>query len=233
MASIIDSFRDTFSDNLAFFKFIVFAVPIYFLYDLFLKGESNTAMFSWLFGILVFFLFGFLIQTTRRVLNEDESVLPPLNPVKFAVSSVKGLLAVAPIGCISYFLGNLLASFINIYSWVDVTLKSILWIVMASVPLTAFLMFIRRERVVDAYNLQAISDKAADLIVGIIFFIIQLFVANLVTTAFLGYVLYILFGFGPIFYFFASVAIVFNVGATGHYLAQLQYEVLGYDRENF
>lgn len=232
MASIIDSFRDTFSDNAAFFKLIVFAIPIYISYDWYLKGSSETVAFDWLISITIFFLFGFMIQTTRRVLNEDESILPPLNPFKFAMSSIKGLLAIAPVSLGVAFLANYLSSFINLVGWLDVSLRVILWLLVIAISMTSFLMFVKRESIADAYNLKTLSDKAADLMVALIFFVIQLFFANLVTTAFLGYVLYILFGFGPILYFYISLAVVFNVGATGHYLAQLQYEILGYDREN-
>lgn len=233
MASIIDSFRETFSDNYAFPKLLVFAVPLYFSYDLYMKSNNNYTAFTWLFSITLFFLFGFLVKVTSGVLNERNSVLPPLNPFQLALASTKGLIAIAPSAAVAILAADYFSSLINILAWVDITLKSVIWLLVVSIILTSFLMFVRREKITDAYNMKTLSDKAADLMVSLIFFILQLVIANVFTTAFIGYVILILFGVGPVLYFYVSLAVAFNIGVMGHYLAQLQYEILGYDRENF
>lgn len=228
MASIIDSFRETASDNLAFFKMGAFAIPLYFSYTNYVKNHSLDLLAY----ITLFFLFGFLIKTTSGVLNEKDTVLPPLNPFTLALAAAKGIIAVAPVAAISAFIANYFASIINIEPTVDIIMESILWLLVVAIGLTCFLMFVRREKIADAYNMKTISDKSADLMIAIIFFILQLVIVNIFTTVFIGYVLFVLFGLGPLLYFYIALAIVFNVGVSGHYLAQLQYEVLGYDREN-
>lgn len=233
MASIIDSFRETFTDNLSFLKFIVFAIPIYYSYGLFLNSTRDFTACILLSGLTIFLLFGFLIKTTSNVLNEGNSVLPSLNPFPIANAAVKGLLAIGPLTLVSILLGNYFASMINIIFWLDMTLKFIIWLLVASISLTAFLMFVKRERISDAYDFKILSAKAGDMMISLLFFVLQLVIVDAITIGFVAYTLIVLFGVGPILYFFLSMAIVYNVGVTGHYMAQLQYELLSYDKDGY
>lgn len=233
MASILDSFRETFGDRLSFFKIIVFAIPIYFAYDQYLKATTDYSNVFWLLSITIFFLLGFLVKTTSGVVNERDTVMPSLNPFKLAFSAIKAIIAVGPISAISIALANYFTSIINIIPWLDITLKWIIWLIVASVCITAFLMYVKRERISDAYNLKIISERSGDLMLGLIFFLLQLVVINVPTTLFIGYTLAVLFGVGPVVYGFLAYAIVFNIIVTGHYMAQLQYEILGLDKNKF
>jgi hypothetical protein len=230
MASIVDSFREVFTDRLSFLKLVVLAVPVYYSYQVYMESDKDFTGFFWLAGITLFLLFGFLIEVTNNLVNERNTILPSLNPFTISLSSIKGILAIGPSALISCFLANYVCSFINIIPWLDITFKSIIWLVVASIIVTSFLMFSTRKRVLDAYNLKVLSQKSGDLIITIIFFLIQLTVINLPTSAFLGYTLFILFGDGPIFNFFLALVLVFNIAVTGHYLAQVHYEVLTYNK---
>lgn len=227
MASIIDAYRETFSDNFSFFKLATFAVPVYFCYSLFKSSKDDFSGFIFLTVITIFFLFGFLIKTTSGVLNEANSVLPSMNPLKLAFSAIKGIVAIGPITLITLFLTNYVCSFINIIMWFDILLKVILWLVAASVIVTSFLMFVKKEKIKDAYNIKLLFDKAGDLIIKLLVFIIQIVLVNLIAVGFFAYTLIVLFGLGPILDAFLAYSLVFNVGVIGHYLAQLQYESLG------
>lgn len=233
MASIIDSFRETFTDNLSFFKILVFAIPVYYSYDLYLKSTKDFTGFTLLASITIFLLFGFLIKTTSNVLNEGNSVLPSLNPIPLVIAAIKGILAIGPLTFISVLLGNYFASLINIILWLDVTLKTIIWLLVASISMTAFLMFVKREKIVDAYDFKILSAKAGDFMISLIFFIIQMVIMNTIIFGFIGYTIIVLFGVGPILYFILSMAVVYNVGVMGHYMAQLQYELLSYDKDGY
>lgn len=225
MASIIDSFRETFCDNLSFLKLAVLAVPVYFSYILFINSTKDFTGFNILLYITIFFLFGFLIKTTNGILNEADSILPSINPFKLALAAIKGLIAIAPITIISIMLANYINSLINIIPWLDITLKSLIWIIVLSIAITSFLMFVKKERIKDAYNIKILFDKSGDLIVRIIIFTIQVLIINLIIIGFLAYTIIVLFGIGPILYAFIAYAIVYNIGVLGHYLAQIQYEV--------
>ncbi|HNW25186.1 MAG TPA: hypothetical protein PLG15_04260 [Candidatus Gastranaerophilaceae bacterium] len=230
MASIIDSFRETFTDNMSFFKLLTFAVPLYFAHDLYLKNPQNPTGALWLAGITIFFLFGFLIKVTGEVLNEGDTVLPFLNPLKLALASLKGIIAIGPITWLSASIATYVIPKVNVIGWFNITFQIVIWLIVIGIALTSFLMFVKNEKIADSYNLKVLFNKSVDLSIAIIFFIFQLTLINIPTNVFIGYIILVLFGFGPLFYFFAAYAIVFNVAVTGHYMAQLQYEVLGYDK---
>lgn len=226
MASIIDSFREVFTDRLSFLKIIVLAIPVYASYQVYLQPNTNFTLFFWLTGITALLLFGFLLNITNNVINARDSVLPSLNIFKFITLTAKGIIAIGPTVLISYLLATYVCSLINIMPWVDIVLKSMIWIVVASVIIASFLMFSAKGRILDAYNFGVLSQSSGDLIVVFIFFIIQLVIINIPTSAFIGYTILILFGYGPIFDFFLALAIVFNVAVTGHYMAQVHYETI-------
>lgn len=231
MASVIDSFRETFSDRFSFFKLVTLAIPAYYSYEVYLNSKKNYDWFFFIAGLTVFFLFGFLISVTSNVINDKDTVLPSLNPFKLAFTSFKGLLALTPTTIIAVLLANYACSKINILPWLDITFKIIIWLVMSAIILTAFLMYTQKEKISDAYNLKFLFEKSGDLITAIIFFLIQLILINLLTGGFIGYTLFILFGFGHIFDFFCSLLLIFNIAVTGHYMAQVHYELF-YDKKD-
>lgn len=230
MASIVDSFRDVFTDRFSFLKIAVLAVPVYYSYQVYLQSKQDFTGFFWLAGITLFFLFGVLIEVTNNVVNERDGILPSLNPFKLALTAFKGILAIGLIVLISCLLANYVCSFINVIPWLNITLKSLIWLIAASIIVTSFLMFSTKERIFDAYNFKILSQKSGDLLITIVFFIIQLVIINLPTSVFLGYILLILFGYGPVFNFFLALVLVFNIAATGHYMGQVHYELLTYEK---
>lgn len=227
MASIIDSFREVFSDNLAALKVIVLSIPLFYSYQLFVQAKGDYSGFTWMAILTFMLLFGFLIGTAHNIISESDAILPSLNPIKLLFNAVKGVLAIGPTILVWSWLANYITSLIYIIPWLDITLKVIIWIIVAAVILTALLTFCRRQRISDAYNLKFIFEKAGDLIVVVLVFILQLLMINLPTTGFIGYVLLLLFGFGPVFDFYIALVVVFNLGVLGHYLGQVNYEALG------
>lgn len=231
MASIVDSFREVFTERLSFLKLVILAIPVYYSYQVFLQSKDDYTLFLIIVGITLFFLFGVLVKITNNVVNERGFILPSLNPLKIVFSAFKCLIAISLLSIITCLIANYVCSLINIVPWLDITLKSIIWLIAASIITTSFLMFSTKERILDAYNLKIIFQKSGDIILTIIFFIIQLIIINLPTSAFVGYTLFILFGYGSfIFVFFLALVLVFNIAVVGHYMAQVHYEILTYER---
>ena len=230
MASIVDSFREVFSDRLAFLKLIILAIPADYTYSLYLSavGDHDYSGYYQMLYLTLFLYFGVLVKVTNNVINERDLVLPSFNPFPIAIAGLKGLLAILPSALISCLIANYLCSIINIIPWLDITLKTIIWLVVASIIITSFLMFSSKGRILDAFNVKVLFEKAGDLIVTLIFFIIQLVVINIPTTAFIGYTLLILFGFGQFFNFYIALAVAFNVAVMGHYFGQVHYETIVY-----
>lgn len=230
MASIIDSFREVFTDRFSFLKIIVFAIPVYYSYQLYITSKADFTQFYLIAGLTIFFLLGFLARITNNVINDGETILPSLNPFKLAFTAIKTIVAVMPSALIFGWLANYACSFINFAPEADIALKIIIWLIAAAIIVTSFLMFVKDENILDAFNIRILFEKAGDLIVCIIVFVLQFVVINFIIMGFIGYALFILFGYGLLFDFFVSLAVVFNVATTGHYLAQLQYDNLGYGK---
>jgi len=225
MASIIDSFRETFSDHMSFFKLLVLAVPVYFSYTAYVGARGDFSTFNILAGITLFFVFGFLVRVTHNVISEADYILPSMNPIELATVAVKGLLAIGPIALISSWIAIYACSLIKFVDWLDVTLKSIIWIVASAVIVTSFLMFSKKEKIMDVLKLKVLSAKAGDLIIILLFFVAQLVIVNFPTTILIGYIIFVLFGYGPYVDFYLAFVVVFNVAVIGHYMAQVHYEL--------
>jgi hypothetical protein len=226
MASIIDSFRNTFSEHLSMLKILILTIPFYYAYEVYLKNNQPLTDIYWIVGITLFFLFGVLIKVSNNVISNDNNVLPSFNPFPIAYSAIKGIIAIAPPVLISSFLANYLCSIINISPWVDNTLKFLIWILTASIIISSFLMFAANEKITEAFNIIGLFSKTGDLIFSLLIFIIKLIIMNFLTVCFVGYTIILLFGFGPIFDFFVIFAIIFNLIVIGDYFGQLHYEII-------
>lgn len=231
MASIIDSFRDTFGDKLAVLKLLVLTVPAYYSYTLYLQSQQGPNGFWFVASLTFLLLFGTMVKVTSNIINERCYILPALkSPHLIFYSALKAIVAIFPMVIIPYFIAKYLCSIINVIFWLDITLKTLIWLIFASIVVTAFLMYCVREKISDAYNIKLIYQKAGDLIVVLIFFVIQIAIMNIPTTIFLGYLLYVLFGYCPLLDFFIALSVVFNICATGHYLGQVHYETIVYSK---
>lgn len=230
MASVIDSFKETFGDKMSFLKLLVFAVPVFISYSMATESKSDYGMAVIIMIVTLFFLLGFLTKVTGNVINETDSLLPSLNPIKLALTAAKAIIAIGPVAFISYLFASYACSVINFVQWLDYILETLVWLIVASVVLTSFLMFAPKERIKDAYKMKLLFQKAGDLIVMLIVMVLQFIVINLPTTGFITYTLIILFGYGDILNFFLSFALIFNLAAMGQYLAQVHYEVFSYEK---
>ena len=227
MASIIDSFKEVSSEKFAVLKLLVFTIPVYYAYTVYLTDKGFSGNFYFIAYLTAFFLFGLVAKITSNVINERDHVVPTLNPLKLAFTALKGIAAIGLPTYLSCLLVNYISSMIFIIPWLDTTLKTLLWLIAASIIITSFLMFCRNESIKEAFNLKFLFEKAGDLILVILFFVLQLIFINLPTTAFIGYAIFILLGYGPVLDFVMAFALVFNIAVTGHYMGQVHYEALG------
>lgn len=230
MASIVDAFRETFGDRLALLKLVVLTIPVYYCYNLYLQSQQGTSNFGIVAALAGLLLFGVMVKVANNIINENLFVLPSLNPFMLWFSALKAIVAIFPMVVIPYFISRFICSMINIIYWLDITLKSLIWFVFASIVVAVFLLYCVNENIREAYNFKLIYQKSGDLIVVLIFFIIQILIMNIPTTAFLGYVILVLFGQSPIFDFFVTFAFVFNLCAIAHYLGQVHYETIVYNK---
>lgn len=232
MASVIDSCKDILGERVSFLKLAILTIPVYYSYVIFKSVTNNDYSGFWIFaGISAFFILGYIIEITNNVINERNIVLPALNPFLMMFSALKGVIGLAPVFLISSWLAIYASSFVNVNPWFDWVLKTLIWLIAVSFIGTSFLMFSSRENIIDALNVKILWQKSGDFIIASIFYIVQFFLVNLVSAGFIGYTIFILFGYSVFFDVFVAFVVTFNLAALGHFLGQAYYELIGYGNQ--
>lgn len=229
MASVIDSFKEVFGEQFSFFKIALLTIPVYYSYQIYTHAKGDLSGF-WGFAIITaFFILGFMTKIANNVIKEKTIVLPSINPIFLAFSSIKATIALTPVVLASVLLANYICSSIHVLEWLDVTLKVFVWLIASAAIGLTFIMFAAKERILDAYNIKVLFKKMGDFLITIIFFIIQIVSVNAFTFGFIGYTLFILLGFGIFFDIFIAYAVTFNFAIIAHYLGQAHFELIGYE----
>ena len=73
MASVVDAFNEALSEDLAYVKFVVYAIPVYFVVNLFIVGKMS--MFTFWGGIFGVLLLGLLTQGINNVRRNKREIL--------------------------------------------------------------------------------------------------------------------------------------------------------------
>ncbi len=231
MASIKDAFEEAIQDHGALTKYFIFAIPVFLCTILYSNADKNGLSAFWAVSIITFLLlFGFLIECTTNVRNGKDSVLPSYNIFAIFWSGIKGSVALGPsiaINCtLAYFICNFIENYIIELNTLLV-FKTIIWCVFGSIILTGYLCYARTFKIVDAYNLKAISDSSMDILIAVLFMIPQILIANAILIIPVNYIVWVFFGIPhPIATFYWSMCLVFNLAMCGHYLAQVAYETI-------
>ena len=225
MASIKDAIEESISEQFVFVKYFIYAIPVFISYILFSKG--NMGMF-FVFAPLTFLMLAtILIKTINNVCNEKNNILPTYNIFEFAWSAIKAVFAICPIFALCIWAGIMLTgieipvAIPNIQLIYTITI----WLIFGSIMLTSLIIYARKEQIIDAYNFLIISNSCIDILIAMIFFIPQLLIVNGLILGTIAYLFWIFFTLeNPIFIFICSMGLVINIVATGHYLAQMDYE---------
>lgn len=225
MASIKDAFDNAIADKMAFVKYFIYSIPVYFSYEFFSKG--NTDWFLYLSALTLLMLLTILVICIKNTRNGKNELLPDFNIISFIKTALKTLTALGPITAVCIILGHYLVK-IQIPIPVDniqLIYSIIVWLILSSIILTSLMIFAKNESIKEAYNLVLISNCCIDVLIAVIFFIPRLVLINLVFVGVIAYIFGIFWNFSnPIFIFICSLALVINVAITGDYLAQLDYE---------
>lgn len=225
MASIIDSIKEIYSDKFSLAKLVLLAVPVYYSYQVYLQSKQDYTFFLMVAGITLFILFGFFTDLINNVISERDYILPR-NPFKMIFLGIKGVIALAPVCYISYLSLNYLYALIIPIPVFGFAFMYMFSVIFAGIILTSFVMFSSRGNIFDTYNVKILFKKSGDMIINIMFFLLQLMVINTLIVGFIGYMLWLLFGFGQILTFFITYVLLFNLSIVGHYIGQTNYEVI-------
>ena len=237
MASIKDAIEECVLDKNSLVKFVIYAIPLFLCAQAIMSGNSPTSSLM-IVGITItsILLLGYMLKCTMNTADDSSTrVLPSYNILGVFVLGLKGTIILAPIAIISkllagFFIGLLANApiperLIMIFSW-------IIWIILGSFVCTSYLLYTRRGKPFDAYNVSAILKYCIDILLGVIFMKILIALADIVLLLPGGYLLWLFFGLeSPISVFILSVIAVFNISVMGHYLAQIGYEIIAVEEE--
>ena len=236
MASIKDAVEECIKDNNSVIKFIIYAIPLFLCTQAIMSGNKVSGLL--LAGIIFtsILTLGYMLRCTMNVADEKTmTVLPSFNVFGVFFTGLKGAIVLLPIAILSKLTGafcvGLLAiaplppKLILVFSW-------IIWIIFGSFVYTGYLMYTRRGKVFDAYNIAAISKYCIDILIAVIFMKILVAIVDVILIVPVGYILWLFFGLThPVSIFFLCLVSVFNISIMGHYLAQVAYEVIAIDEE--
>ncbi len=233
MASIKDALEESITDDKAFIKYLLFAIPVFISYELFTKG--NMGMFCFVGFLTAIILLGLLVECIHNVRNGNNHVLPTFNIFTFGYTILKTVISVAPMLGIGLFVGKILTGIqipIPVPN-VQLVYTIIVWLIIGAIVISSLIIFAKTQKVKDAYNLKLISDTCIDILVAIIFFIPQLILLNGLILGAVAYLFTIFWEINcALFVFICCIALVQNIVITGNYLAQIDYEIIARDENN-
>lgn len=225
MASIKDAVEESFSDNHAFIKYFLYAIPVYITYWLYDSG--NFGFIFLIFSVFTFLmLLGILVICTTNVRHNKNQILPGLNIFRILKEAIHCLIAIIPAIIINIGLATFITSKFSLPSaGFDKGFKIIIWCVFISVIFTTYLLFIKDKKIKDAYNIKAISDFGSDIMVAVIFMIPLVLIVDVIFVGSITYVFWIFFGVpNPVLTFIWSMFLIQNIAVIGNYLAQIAME---------
>ena len=233
MASIKDAVEESITDDFAFIKYILYAIPIFICYMLFSQGNMGWFYFLGFFTLLM--LITILIQCIYNVRNGQNYVLPTFNIITFIVSAFKAIFAVGPILGLGFWLGSLIASIKIPIPLPNIQLiyAIIVWLIVGSIIVTSLILYSKTQKIKDAYNIALISNTCIDILIAILFFIPQLALVNGLIFGTIAYLFAVFLSLeNPIFIYICCMALAINVAITGNYFAQIDYELVPRENNN-
>lgn len=228
MASLKEAYDSTIGESFTGLKLLIWAIPLYFCRVLYL--ENNIGFLTVIGGIFALLLIGFLTESAFNAIDKRPELVPGLNIFSMAYNGIKALLALAiPLG-IAYFLGNLINGFIHIQdpTW-QMTANIFVWFFMAALPVSAYIVFIRRLNVFESFNIKKILIAYGDSFMTFSYLVVELFLIAFIVIGFITYMFWLFVGLdNGLINFIWCIAVMYNLVIAANYLAQLSEEVFAF-----
>lgn len=235
MASIVDAFNEALNEDLSFVKIALYSIPVFFCANLFIKGRMGDFYFWG--GLTAILLLGLLTQGINNVRMNRKEILT-LNPMFLATSVGKSFIVMAPQVLIWSIVASMILKYVSIpidLPHVPLIFATIVWAVIGSILLTAYLSFAKYLKVQQGFNYKVIFESCVDILISLLFFLPQLVIANVVL---IGPVAYLFYFFQlPFthwgFILYCSLAFVVDISIMANYFAQASYEHIKGSNEEY
>ena len=227
MASIKDALEESLTDRASWFKYIIYAIPVFISYILFSKG---IMVWFWLLGsTTALMLLTILVQVINNVRNGKNFSLPSFNIVDFAVAYIKVIFSILPVWALCAWGATALAGIQLPWGVPNIQLiyTIIVWLIFGSIMLTSLISYAKTQRILEAYNLKTIGNNCIDVLIAFLFFLPQTIIVNGIVLAVICYLFGIFWNLeNLVFIFICAMIITINIAVTGNYLAQIDYETM-------
>jgi hypothetical protein len=232
MASIKDSFEETIQDNHAIIKLLLLGALVYYCVDAIMNNKPSSSLIP-IEIVTAIILLGFMLICTQNVRRGANRILPTFNIFAIIFEGIKGIIALAPLGIISYFIETFIINILNQYLAGTSLFTPFVWItsgICSSFVFTGYILYSKDFKITDAYNIAFISKFSIDVLIALFFMVLKLALADAIVIVPITYIIWLFFGIPhPIAIYFWSVVAVFSIAMMGHYLAQTDYEIIGHD----
>lgn len=228
MANIIEAFNDVFTEEYALAKFFVYAIPVFICLNAYATGQF---VLSGICGFFVVLLLLGLLTCGINGMREHKQEILTFNVQNLVTATIKTAIAVVPqisvAAMIGLFVKELLPATEEL-GQIPMIVNLIVWSILVSIITTSYLAFTKHMDVKEAYNMKTILESVVDVFVNLVFFGIQLVIANAIFVGMMSYVFTVLNLplMHPGFIFYCSLLVIINVSVTANMLSQASYDCI-------
>lgn len=235
MASIADALNDSINDDYFIVKLFVFAIPVFACAYFYLANN----MFAFYFlAVPTILLLLSVLSTGIFNISSNKREIIIFNLFSLIVGIFKLLFALFPHFLILSSIGFCVFSFVKIpvdIPYIDLIFNIIVGFLLFSIFFTSYLAFSQKLEIAKAYNMKIVSGSCVDVLISILFYIPQLLVLNCIIVGLAWYFFYV-FKIplnSPFFVYLCSIVLIFNISITAGYFAQVAYEVIKGEDEDY
>lgn len=234
MASIKDALEESLQDSFAWIKYILYTIPAFLIANAIISGKSaNWLPLVVIFSVILYL--GFMLTCTYNVRMGNNKVLPSFNVFQVLLSGLKCAIALLPLAIIGYFASVIIIQILQNYIPQGIlfnVFKFAIIMIFVSFNLTSYLLYIKKFRILDAYNLKLIFKYCIDIMIAVLFMFVLVALVDVLIAAPLTYILWLFMGIpNPVAVFIWSVIGVLNIAMIGHYFAQIDYEIIPVNKD--
>ncbi len=230
MASIMDALDETMQEPQAKLKLAIFTLPV-FAAVFFLKGGKMDMFYLFLVPAVIVLL-GILTRVCYNVMQCKEVRLPTWNPFTLIFDTIRAGIALLPAaiinGAIVYYLTTKAFTMISV-EWVAKAATYITYAVFVSIIVTVFMLYAKRFKMGDTWDIGAISNSCIDVLIQLIWMCVQVLFLDALIFGSLTYLFYVFIDKSLsnwMLLYVWSMCGVFSTMLIGNYLGQLNHEAL-------
>ena len=227
MASIIDSLRNIVGDSAPFVKICFIAVFLFISYDVWgVDTIPILAKFS-IWAVSFLYFWGYILLTIHNTINTASVFMPNcFEFIQIFSGAFASLSALSPICIIGYFVFQYLSTSLTFEPIVNNIITSTVMLIIFSIFSIQFLLFAKKYKIKDAYNIKAIFEFSGDVFLQTLKILVFITLFTGIIGWSLGYITYTLFGYGQVFCYYITAYIVFTIMLIVQYYSQLYFEYI-------